>query len=77
MGQGLLSFMASWLGRDPLDEASACRRDLYLTTHNTHNRQAFITQAGFETAIPANGLASAGFGFVVTGVCSGQFTSKR
>ena len=24
----------------PLNEISACRRDLYLTTHNTHNRQA-------------------------------------
>jgi hypothetical protein len=27
------------LGRTPLDEWSARRRDLYLTTHNTHNRQ--------------------------------------
>jgi len=27
------------LGRNPLDERSAQRRDLYLTTHNTHNRQ--------------------------------------
>jgi hypothetical protein len=26
-------------GRTPLDEWSARRRDLYLTTHNTHNRQ--------------------------------------
>jgi len=28
------------VGRIPLDEWSARRRDLYLTTHNTHNRQA-------------------------------------
>jgi hypothetical protein len=27
------------LGRTPLDERSARRRDLYLTTHNTHKRQ--------------------------------------
>ena len=27
------------LGRTPLDEWSARRRDLYLTTHNTNNRQ--------------------------------------
>jgi hypothetical protein len=27
------------VGRIPLDEWSARRRDLYLTTHNTHNRQ--------------------------------------
>ena len=26
------------VGRTPLDEWSALRRDLYLTTHNTHNR---------------------------------------
>ena len=27
------------VGRTPLDEWSACRKDLYLTTHNTHNKQ--------------------------------------
>ena len=27
------------LGRTPLDEGPARRRDLYLTTHNTHKRQ--------------------------------------
>ena len=27
------------VGRTPLDEWAARRRDLYLTTHNTHNRQ--------------------------------------
>jgi hypothetical protein len=27
------------LGRTPLDKGPARRRDLYLTTHNTHNRQ--------------------------------------
>ena len=30
------------VGRTPLDEWSARRRDLYLTTHNTHNRQTFM-----------------------------------
>ena len=42
------------LGRTPLDEWSALRRDLYLTTHNTHNRQTSIPPAGFEPAIPAS-----------------------
>ena len=28
------------VGRTPLDEWSTRRRDLYLTTHNTHNRHA-------------------------------------
>ena len=30
------------VGRTPLDEWSAHRRDLYLTTHNTYNRQTSI-----------------------------------
>ena len=41
-------------GRTPLDEWSARRRDLYLTTHNTHNRQTNIrASVGFEPTIPA------------------------
>jgi hypothetical protein len=32
--------------RTPLDEGSACRRDLYLTTNNTHNRQTSMHPAG-------------------------------
>ena len=42
------------LGRTPLYELSARRRDLYLTTHNTHNRQTSMPQGGFEPAIPAS-----------------------
>jgi hypothetical protein len=41
------------LGRTPLDKWSARRRDIYLTTHNTHNRQTSMSPAGFEPAIPA------------------------
>ena len=40
------------VGRTPLDEGSARRRDLYLTTHNTHNRQTSMPLVGFEPAIP-------------------------
>jgi hypothetical protein len=29
----------------PLDEGSARRRDLYLTTHNTHNRRTSMSVA--------------------------------
>ena len=36
------------LGRTPLDDGSAHRRNLYLTTYNTHNRQASTPLAGFE-----------------------------
>ena len=39
------------LGRTPLDEWSSRRRDLYLTTHNIHNRQISIPSAGFEPTI--------------------------
>jgi len=41
--------------RTPLDEWSASRRDLCLTTHNTHNRQTSMLPVGFE---PQSQLAS-------------------
>ena len=37
------------VGRTPLDEWSARRRDLYLTTHNTHNRQHIHAPGGIRT----------------------------
>jgi hypothetical protein len=37
--------------RTSLDEWSARRRDLYLTIHNTHNRQSSMTAMGFKPAI--------------------------
>jgi hypothetical protein len=40
-------------GRTPLDEWSARCRDLYLTTHNTHNRQISMPPVGFEPKISA------------------------
>jgi hypothetical protein len=39
------------VGRAPLDERSAHRRDLYLTTHDTHNRQISMTPVGVEPTI--------------------------
>ena len=47
-------FRCSWhthstLGRTPLDERSAPRRDLYLTTRNTHNRQTSMPSGGIRT----------------------------
>jgi len=39
--------------RTPLDKWSPRRRDLYLTTHNTHNRQTFVLPVGFEPTISA------------------------
>jgi hypothetical protein len=40
------------LGKTPLDEWSAKRRDLYPTIHNTHKRQTSMPPAGFEPTIP-------------------------
>jgi len=42
------------VGMTPLDERSARRRDLYLTTHNAHNRETSMPPVGFEPAIPAS-----------------------
>jgi hypothetical protein len=41
-------------GRTPLDELSARRRDLNLTTLNTHKRQTSMPPRGFEPSIPAS-----------------------
>ena len=42
------------LSRTLLDEWSARRKALYLTTHNTHKRQTSMLPAGFEPTIPAS-----------------------
>ena len=42
------------VGRTPLDEWSARRRNLYLTTHNTHNIQISMRPVGFEPTISAD-----------------------
>jgi len=41
------------VGRTPLDELSARRKDLYLTTYNNHNRQTSMPTVGFEPTISA------------------------
>ena len=46
--------MTHTLSRTPLDEGSAHRKDLYPTTHNTHERQKTMPEAGFESAISAS-----------------------
>ena len=54
MASSFLSFLdhtqrRTTIGRTPLDEWSARRRDLYLTTHNTHNRQISMPPGGIRT----------------------------
>jgi len=41
------------VGRTPLDEWSVRCRDLYFTTHTTHNRQISMPPMGFEPTISA------------------------
>ena len=49
----LITQRRATVGRTPLDEWSIRRRDLYLTTHNTHNRQTSMPRVGFEPTISA------------------------
>ena len=60
VGQGLLINEVSrsyarriTVGRTPLEEWSARRRDIYLKAHNTHNRQTSMPPVGLEPAISA------------------------
>ena len=50
----------STVGRTPLDKLSARRRDLYLTTHDTHNRQISMPPVGFEPTILSGGVLLTG-----------------
>ena len=48
------------VGKTPLDEWSARRRDLYLTTLNTHNRQTSIKRAVADQRLRPRGPAESG-----------------
>jgi hypothetical protein len=50
----MITHRQTTLDRTPLDEWSARPRDLYLTTHNTHDRQISTPSDGLEPAIPAS-----------------------
>ena len=63
MASSLLRFLdhtqqRTTVGRTPLDEWSARRRDLYLTTHNTHNRQTSMPPDGIRTRDLNRGAAA-------------------
>ena len=47
-----ITFRNTTIGMTPLDEWSARRRDLYLTTHNTHNRHTY-PPVGFKPTVSA------------------------
>jgi len=50
----MITLRHTTLGRTPLEEWSARRRNLCFTTHNTHNRQTSMPPARFKLTIPAN-----------------------
>jgi len=50
----MIALRYTTLGRTPLDEGSARRRDLYLTTHYTRKRQISMTSVGFEPTVPTS-----------------------
>ena len=70
------------LGRTTLEEGSARRRDLYLTTHNSQKRKTSMPPAGFEPEIPASerpqihawDLTAAGI--IAFFYCDSQFVSS-
>jgi hypothetical protein len=47
-----ITLIHTTLGRTPLDKWSARRRDLFLTIHNTHNRQTSMPSGGIRTHSP-------------------------
>jgi len=49
-----ITFRHTTLGRTPLEEWSVRRRDLYLTTHNTHTTKTTMPPAGFEPTVPVS-----------------------
>ena len=71
------------VGRTPLDEWSARCRDLYLTTHNNHNRQTSMLTVGFEPTVSggerpqiyALDLTATGTGYIYEYVAG--FTFRR
>ena len=65
----------STVGRTPLDEGSARRRDFYLTTHNTPKRQTPMPPAGFVPAVlPSERPQTPALDRSATGIGSSKFT---
>jgi hypothetical protein len=62
----------STVDRTPLDVWSARCRDLYLTTHDTHNRQISMPPVGFEPTISVGERPAAIFG-----LCKGEQRAGR
>jgi hypothetical protein len=50
----MITLRHTTVGRTPLDEWSARRRDHYLTTHSTHKRQTSMSPTAFEPTIPTS-----------------------
>jgi hypothetical protein len=67
------TFRHTTVGRT-LDEGPARRRDLYLTTHNTHNRQTSMPSVGFEPTVPVSERPQThALGRTATGIGCGNY----
>ena len=63
------------LGKTPLYEWSARRRDLYLTKHNTRNRDPCLPRAGFEPQFQeANSRRPTPYTAIGTEDCASDYT---
>jgi len=65
-----ITFRHTTLSRTPLVERSARQGNLYLTKHNTRDRQTSMPSEGFESAVPASGLPQThALDSAATGIC--------
>jgi hypothetical protein len=66
------------VGRTPLDEWSARRRDLYLTTHNTQNRHTSMPTVRFEpTTTTSERPQTYPFDRAATGIGTGRIVDQN
>jgi len=61
------------IGRTPMDEWWARRRDLYLTTHNTYKKHISMPPGGFELTISAREGPQT---YALDCATTGQFSTK-
>jgi hypothetical protein len=72
------TFSHTTIPRAILDERSARSRDLYLTTHSTHNRHPSMFPVVFESTLSANErLQNLALDRMATGIGTGVYTSQK
>ena len=73
----VITFRHATLSRTPIYEWSVQRRDLYLTTHDSHKRQTFMPAVGFEpTILASEWLQTQSLDGVATGISTSTVRSS-